>query len=677
MMNGHPRILRSAILLLAGCGLLTAQLGAQEQKAAASKSAPAAKKSSGSAAATNAPPAAVHGQELTEADLSAFLDGLVPQQIEKADIAGAVIAVVKDGKVLFEKGYGYSDAEKKTPVSPQDTLFRPGSISKTFTWTAVMQQVEQGKLNLDTDVNQYLDFKIPPTFGKPTTLRDIMTHRSGLEETIKDLFVGSQNDLTPMAKYLPSHLPAQIFPPGTVPAYSNYATTLAAYMVQRVSGQPFDDYVEEHFFKPLNMTRATFRQPLPETLKPFMSNGYDLGSGKPKPFEWVEVAPAGSLSASAESMTHWMIMHLQNGRYGDAQILKPETAIQMHARQEGWPAGMNAMALGFYEQNMNGHRVIGHGGDTELFHSDMLLLPGDNVGLFVSYNSAGRPDHGDARGDLFQKFMDRYFPAAPEKDPALSTAADDARSVAGPYKISRRFETNILAVTTTLGEAKFVFDPKDNTVYLDGFFKKENGQRRHFKEVAPMLFRSVDGPEKIALVKDKSGKRMVYIDYPFMLFQEVDGGLDRQIFNYVVIGFSVGVMVLTILLWPVAAILRKHYGKPLTLTLGDGARRWRRWVRVACFVDIAYLACLTLVLNALEKPGGLGSGSEWKLHLWQAIGVLGGIGALITIIAAIKSWGDEQQWVWYKIWNTLLAVGCVGFFWFLVHWHLLNFSLNY
>ena len=229
-------------------------------------------------------------------------------------------------------------------------------------------------------------------------------------------------------------------------------------------------------------------------------------------------------------------------------------------------------------------------------------------------------------------------------------------------------------MTTTLGEAKFVFDPKDNTVYLDGFFKKENGQRRHFKEVAPMLFRSVDGPEKIALVKDKSGKRMVYIDYPFMLFQEVDGGLDRQIFNYVVIGFSVGVMVLTILLWPVAAILRKHYGKPLTLTLGDGARRWRRWVRVACFVDIAYLACLTLVLNALEKPGGLGSGSEWKLHLWQAIGVLGGIGALITIIAAIKSWGDEQQWVWYKIWNTLLAVGCVGFFWFLVHWHLLNRS---
>jgi CubicO group peptidase (beta-lactamase class C family) len=673
MTNWRSRFLRSAALVLAGCDLMGAQLCAQEQKAAAPKSSATAKSAPGSAA--NAPAAmVVHGQELTATDLSAFLDGLVPQQIEKADIAGAVIAVVKDGKVLFEKGYGFSDVEKKTPVSPQDTLFRPGSISKTFTWTAVMQQVEQGKLNLDADVNQYLDFKVPATFGKPTTLRDIMTHRSGLEETIKDLFVGSEKDLMPMAKYLPAHLPAQIFPPGSTPAYSNYATTLAAYIVQRVSGQSFDDYVDEHLFKPVNMTRATFRQPLPESLKPYMSNGYDLGSSKPKPFEWVEVAPAGSLSASAESMAHWMIMHLQNGRYGEAQILKPETAIQMHARQAGWPAGMNAMCLGFYEQNMNGHRVISHGGDTELFHSDLFLLLDSNVGLFVSYNSLGRPDHGDARGDLYIKFMDRYFPAAPSNGPTLSTAKEDAQSIAGPYKVSRRFETNILAVTTVLGQAKFVADPKDNTIYLDGFLKKENGQPRHFREVGPMLFRSDDGPEQVAFVKDASGHRVAYIDYPFMVFQEVDASLDKQAFNYVVIGLGIGVVVLTILLWPVSAILRKHYKQ--SLMLDPAARKWRRWAKIVCIVDIIYLIGFLWIFTLLQKLE-LGSGGDFKLHLLQIIGILGGIGALITVIVAIKSWTDSTQWVWYKIWNTLLAVGCVGFFWFLVHWHLLNFNLNY
>ena len=674
-MNWYPRILRSAVVSMA-FSLLSLQLAAQEQKPAAAKSSSAVNGSrAASAAATaNASAAALHGQELTAADLSAFLDGLVPQQIEKADIAGAVVAVVKDGKVFFEKGYGYSDVEKKTPVSPQDTLFRPGSISKLFTWTAVMQQVEQGKLNLDADVNQYLDYKIPQTFGKPTTLRDIMTHRSGLEETIKDLFVGQEKDLTPMAKYLPTHLPAQIFAPGTVPAYSNYATTVAAYIVQRVSGQDFYDYVDEHFFKPLNMTRATFRQPLPKSLEPFMSQGYDLGSGKPKHFEWVEVAPAGSLSASAESMGHWMIMHLQNGRYGDAQILKPETAIQMHARQEGWPASMNAMCLGFYEQNLNGHRVISHGGDTEYFHSDLFLVLDSSVGLFVSYNSAGRPDHGDARGDLYIKFMDRYFPAAPTNEPVLSTAKEDGQSVAGPYKISRRFETNILAVTTVQNEPKIVADPKDNTIYLDGLFKKENGQPRHFQEIAPMLFKSVDGPEKLAFVKDSGGHRVAYLDYPFMVLQEVDATLDKQSFNYVVIYLGIGVVVLTVLFWPVSAILRRHYKQ--SLTLDPAARKWRRWVKIVCIIDLVYLIGFQWVFTLLQKLE-LGSRGDFKLHLLQVIGILVGMGALLTVIAAIKSWGDSAQWLWYKIWNTLLALGCLGSFWFLVHWHLLNFNLNY
>jgi CubicO group peptidase (beta-lactamase class C family) len=598
----------------------------------------------------------------------------MPLQLEHADIAGAVVAVVKDGKLLFAKGYGYSDYEKKVLVSPEDTLFRPGSISKLFTWTSVMQLVEQGKLDLDRDVNIYLDFKVPATFGKPTTLRDIMTHRPGLEETIKDLFVGSEKDLRPIAQYLPTHLPRQIYPPGTIPAYSNYATTLAAYIVQRVSGQQFDDYVEAHVLKPLEMTHATFRQPLPEALKPLMSNGYQLASGGAKTFEFVQVAPAGSLSASAESMTHFMIAHLQNGRYGSVQILKPETAIQMHQRQQGWPASMNAMALGFYEETRNGQRIIGHGGDTQWFHSDLHLLLDANVGFFVSYNSAGKDDVSP-RTVLFDKFMDRYFPVPAPNEPVPSTAAQDARSVAGPYEISRRFETNILAVTTLLGEAKIVADPKDNTIYIDQFFKDLNGRPKRFREVSPMLFRAVNGTEKLNFVKDANGNWLLYLDYPFMLFQQVNHPLDLKLFNYVVIGFSIGVIALTLLFWPIAAILRKHYAKPLTLS--DSSRRARTLMHIVCFVVVAFLAGLAFLLNALENPGGLGSAGDFKIHLLQIIGSLAGIGALIAIYNAAKSWGDAQQWFWYKIWNALLAAACVGFFWFIYHWHLLNFSLNY
>lgn len=661
------QITRRAAALLAAF-LLTAPLGWSQGQGPATRPPAKPAPTEGGGKASTAPSSA---HELTAVDVESFLDGFLPQQLATENKAGAVVAVVKDGKVLFEKGYGYSDREKKTPVSPQDTLFRPGSISKLFTWTSVMQLVERGKLDLDRDVNDYLDYKLPAPFGKPTTLRDIMTHRPGLQETVKDLFLRDQNQLMPLSQYLPTHVPAQIFPPGTIPAYSNYATTVAGYVVQRVSGQPFDDYVEQHIFQPLQMNRATFRQPLPANLAPFMSKGYQLASGDAKPFEYVEVSPAGSLSASAESMTHFMIAHLQNGKYGDAQILKPETAVEMHSRQKGWPDAMNAMCLGFYEESQNGHRIIGHGGDTTYFHSDLHLILGANVGFFVSYNSAGHSEGEGGRTTLFSAFMDRYFPAPPANPPTLASSEADAKEVAGVYKISRRFETNILSVTTVLGEAKASVDPKQHTLVLDEF-KDEAGKAKHFREIAPMLFQEVNGKSKLFFAKQPNGELLCYLDYPFMLLQRVHSLADKNTFNYIVLGFGIGVIALTLLLWPVAAILRKHYGKPLSLD--PRARRMRLILRLVCVLDIIFLVWFGIAVSGLEKLRGP---SDFTLHLIQLVGLLAAIGSLFTLLAAIIGWGDKQQWIWYRIWNVLLAVGCVGLAWFMVHWHLLNFNLHY
>src|SRR5579884_2450492 len=189
---------------------------------------------------TEAPSKVTPGEsphQLTAQDLEAFLDGLVPSQLAQSDIAGAVIAVVQNGNVIFEKGYGYSDVKSKRPVLPDQTLFRPGSISKLFTWTSVMQLVEQGKIDLDHDINEYLDFKIPPYQGKPITLRNVMTHTPGFEDSAKGLLPASGADVN-LERYLKTHLPARIFPPGEIVAYSNYGCGLAGYIVQRISGEP-------------------------------------------------------------------------------------------------------------------------------------------------------------------------------------------------------------------------------------------------------------------------------------------------------------------------------------------------------------------------------------------------------------------------------------------------------
>jgi CubicO group peptidase (beta-lactamase class C family) len=617
--------------------------------------------------------------ELTTEDVGAFFDGFMPLQIGQANVAGAVIAVVKDGALVFAKGYGYADTEKKTQISPEMTLFRPGSISKLFIWTAVMQQVEQGKLDLDRDVNDYLDFKIPPAFDKPITLRDIMTHRTGFEETVKDLFVGSAEDLHPISQYLQSHMPSRIFPPGMTPAYSNYAATMAAYLVERVSGQNFNDYVEEHIFKPLDMNNSTFHQPLPDALKTSMSNGYILGSGDPKSFELVQVAPAGALSASAVDMTHFMIMHLQNGRYGNVQVLKPETAMQMHARQEGWPKAMNAMCLGFYEQSQNGYRIIGHEGNTILFHSNLFLILDANTGLFISYNSAGQSTL-NLRGILFDKFMDRYFPEISSQEPEQPTAVQDVQSVIGTYELSRRCETTFLAVSTLFLETKVTANLKDNTISMAGI-NGLNQQPLHFREIAPMVFREVDGKAKIAFINDASGRRAAYIDSPFaeiypnVVFQQVNDILDKQSVNYFVLGFSLSVIVLTLLTWPIAAMIRKHYAKPLVLAPNE--KRLRTVTHLVCLSIVVYIVGLLVFASALSDFSMLSERSDLRLRMLQVVALIAGLGSLAVIYNSIRCWTDKQRWFWSKIWNTLLALACVGFFWFIYHWNLLNFHLKY
>lgn len=191
--------------------------------------------------AGSASPRATH--ELTTQDLSAFLAGFMNAELQRDDIGGAVVSVVKDGKVLFEKSYGYADLAKKRPVSPEDTLFRPGFVSKLVTSTAVMQLAEQGKLDLDRDVNDYLDFKIPATCAQPVTLRRILTHTAGFEEVVKKLFVSTPAEMIPLAQYLSTHVPARIYPSNTLGAYANYGLALAGYVVQRVSGEPFDENV--------------------------------------------------------------------------------------------------------------------------------------------------------------------------------------------------------------------------------------------------------------------------------------------------------------------------------------------------------------------------------------------------------------------------------------------------
>lgn len=613
------------------------------------------------------------GRELTASDLEAFLDGLIPLQLEQREIAGAVVVVVRNGQVLLAKGYGYADVAEKSPVSPQTTLFRPGSISKLFTWTAVMQLVEQGKLELDRDVNEYLDFSIPATYPQPITLRHILTHTAGFEETLKELFASDPQKMPSLRDYVRKHLPQRIYPPGTVVAYSNYATALAGYIVERVSGQPFAAYVSEHILRPLGMEHATFEQPLPESLQPHMSKGYVVASQPPRPFELIPATPAGALSVSGLDMARFMLAHLQEGSYQGGRILQPETIRTMHARQWGPYEDLNGMALGFYEESRNGLRIIGHGGDTVLFHSDLHLIPEAGLGFFISQNSAGRGT-GNLRGEIWKAFLDRYFPFEPPKASSGPGVAEDIRAVSGSYISSRRNETSFVRALAMLGGTRI--SPRgDDAIEISGL-EALTGRAKRWQWIAKMRFREADGQDVIAFRRDENGRLEAALSaVPVFVFQRVSWYQDSRLLQ-ILFGFAIGIFALTLLLWGMGAILRRHYRRKLELAPIE--RRVRILARISCVVILLFVLGFVFLFQSAQTNLGLFSDAlDPVLRLLQAIGWLGVAGMLAIFYDAYLCWSNKGRgWV-ARLAGTALVLACVAWSWFLLVTNALSLNLRY
>lgn len=600
---------------------------------------------------------------LTAVDVEAFIDGLVPTALRNARVPGAVVVVVKDGQPLLQKGYGLADWDKNIPVDPHKTLFRPGSVSKLFTWTAVMQLVEQGKLDLDADLNKYLDFTIPGRNGKALTLRHVMTHTTGFEETARDLL--TYDSAGPdLGKVLKGYIPPYVYDPGTTPGYSNYATSLAGYIVQRVSGKSFDDYMDQQVFAPLGMKQSTFRQPLPDALKGQMSQGYMTWDEKPKGFEVISMPPAGSMSATGADMGRFMLAFLQQGKLGEAQLLKPETVKLMHTQLTRPLPGLLGIGLGFYEQNINGHRVLAHGGDTVLFHSDLLLFVDDGIGLYISVNAPGHERQGGwLRDKLFEAFADRYLPdqrpaTKPEVDEA--TAKQHAQQMAGNYRNTRREDSTWLSVLQLLSPVK-IQALEDGRLSID-----LAGSRSNYREVKPYFWEEEHGKRRLqAVVENGRVKHWGLEPYVFaFIFEPVPFMASTTVL--VLMGLAIGTLLLTVLLWPVAALLRRRHHVAVP------PARQVTWVRGASVGAMVALGLWGWVVALLESLGD----ASILLPLAQLSLALSAIGGLVVAglhVRNVLKVGDK--------WSKALAVAWVLAFAILLlvslNHHLISFNQYY
>ncbi len=627
------------------------------------------------APATSAtPPAAPRA--MTAEDLSTFFGGMLSYMLARGDIAGGVVAVVKDGKVLFARGYGYADLNTRTPVSPATTLFRIGSVSKLFTWTAVMRLVEQHKLDLDRDINAYLDFRIPPRFGKPITLRDLMTHTPGFEDTARDLLPAAPAG-TNLERYLKAHIPARIFPPGKVVAYSNYGAGLAGYIVQRVSGEPFDDYIQQHILAPLDMHHSTLAQPLPASLAPLLAKGYATASdGDAKPFELANPAPAGAMTSSALDMANFMLAQLQDGRFGDTRILSQATAEWMHSPQHTSAPGLNGFDLGFYQENRNGQRIIGHGGDTIVFHSDLHLLLDAGVGLFMSFNSAGKNGAvNDVRTAIFHAFLDRYFPFRPKPEPTWKDAKADAARVAGSYESSRRNQS-ALRFLYLLGQAHVNALP-DGTLTVSTL-KDFAGTPWHWREIGPLHYREVNGQGLLDFVADAQGRILYFAtsDNPASIAQRMPTRLSPATF-VPLLGIALAIALATLLVWVGGWCVRRHFARSLELSRPQRiVRRWSRLGVLACVVVMVGWFLFVAAISANELLLVRGGLTPW-MYLLYALGVAALLGVLAVVANAATAWFAPRRGRWVRAGEIMLVAAMFYMAWLIVAFGLVSFNVRF
>ena len=641
----------------------------------------------GGASDRNAPAAPQQHGPTDPAEMEAFLDKELGREMEKRHIAGTAVSVVKDGKLFFAKGYGDADLENNIPVDPERTNFRIGSLAKLFTWTAVMQLAEQGKLDLNEDINTYLDFPIPDTYPKPITLKDLMTHTAGFEDLYYERLARDPNDLLPPREWLISHMPARVRPPGEVAAYSSYGAALAGYTVARVSGEPYDQYIQEHILNPLGMVHTTAKPSMPPDIRAHTSVGYTFEDGAFKEFPDTSemgqsalsyadmgqpaLVPAGDMQSSATDMARFMIAHLQDGRYSDAntakaRILNKSTLQQMHSTLYTPDPRLLGTAYGLFDFSDNTQRTIGHSGGSDPIFTLLLLVPDQNLGVFVAYNSQGAEDLILQHLGFQRAFFDHYYPASavkPIRPPA--NFAERAGRFEGSYRLTGgepgTSYTTLEKFAGLLGTVE-ISDSGDGRL----LFKNPWAEWR-FVEVKPLYFRQVDGPFHILFREDDQGRiTHMFTDYTPMFAFEKLRWYETPAFNMALALICVLVFVSMI---PVALIrfIRGRRASSDRKPASRGARVAYWIIGGICVLNLLFVIGTLLWGNPVPF---FGVSMIYKVVL--GVGVLAAVLTVGALIYSVLAWKNSYWGIATRVHYTLVTAAAVAFVWFLNYWNLLG-----
>jgi CubicO group peptidase (beta-lactamase class C family) len=503
-------------------------------------------------------------------------------------------------------------------------------------------------------------------------MKHLLAHTPGFEERVAGALAKNAASLMPLGKFLTAHMPSRVRPPGIFTSYSNYGTMLAGYIVEVVSGIPFDNYIERNIFEPLGMRNSTFREPLPADLIPDMSVGYTYEDGafQTQEFELANGgSPAGALSSCATDMAKFMIAHLQNGRYEDRRILKEETSEFMHSRLFTHDPRIPGNAHGFWESNFNNLRIIEHGGDTILFHSQLVLIPEKNMGWFVSCNSPV----GNVREQLFEALLNRYYrpdkPLAeiqpfPQQKSSLSRVVGTYSSARRGYKTYEKLAV-LLASTKISASNDGVLLLKDETLVLPSF---GGADVQRYVEVEPLVFQKADGQDKIIFKENERGEIAYAFEGkdPSTILVKLKW-YQAPLFHQWLMGVCLFLFLTAVLGWPLAALSRIICGRKI-----DGIHHPRTARRLAGGMSGLLILTALGIASALSRYGNLFLGVPLILKICQILPILAAVLGAGTLVFAFKAWKEHYWTPCQRLHYSLVALASLAFFWFLNFWNLIG-----
>lgn len=591
--------------------------------------------------------------------VEAFVDGVVKPLMAEGHSPSGVFVLMKDGEVILQKGYGWQNVEERIPVDPARTLFRPGSISKLFTWVSVMQLVEQGRLDLDADINNYLKtFQIKDTFpGQPITLRHCMTHTPGFEDGFLGyLIIEDPENIISLADAMKKYQPERVNPPGIKGAYSNYCTSLSGLVVANVSGVSFNDYVETNIFNVLGMDNSSFDEPLPVRLEQYMAVAYKYEAGKyvARPYELItNFTPAGALAATAEDMLKFGDALLNGGSYDGRRILKAETLDQMKMSHFTYDDRIKGIGLGFLRYPWGDTDTFGHDGGTTAFFSHLGITPSANLVIFFSFSG---PGGGKVYVTLAREFYQEFFALAAHSDTPATDFDERAARFAGTFISWRGSFSQIEKLLGLLGQV---------TVAPDGQGGLMIGERR-FVEIGDRLFRDVENGDLVAFQENDQGDIIGYVqDGLSIISMYKAGGQTSQAFNFGLLGLAVIVFL--------AVLLRYLYQRDRLRALQAADKSANRAAALAAVSHLWVLIFGAVVAVAVGDQ--FMARIPLLFKLWLIFPIIASLASFYLLYQAVLVWKNGLlAGNFGRIRYSIVSLCALFMTWFYYYWNILGFN---